>query len=78
MLAPDGNFYGARMGGGAFNAGLVFRMTPDGVVTTIYDFRGGDQGYSPDQRSQSGPTVHWSERCSSLWVNPLFPLASFA
>ena len=55
VLAPDGNFYGARMGGGAFNAGLVFRMTPDGVVTTIYDFRGGDQGYAPDSALTVGP-----------------------
>ena len=34
VLAPDGNYYGTRAEGGAFNRGLVFRMTPDGVVTT--------------------------------------------
>jgi uncharacterized repeat protein (TIGR03803 family) len=53
--APDGNYYGTRAQGGAFNRGLVFRMTPDGVVTTIYDFRGGDQGYGPNSTLTIGP-----------------------
>lgn len=34
----DGNLYGTTLGGGAFSAGTVFRMTPAGAVTTLYSF----------------------------------------
>jgi uncharacterized repeat protein (TIGR03803 family) len=37
-LALDGNFYGTCQLGGANNAGLIYRATPDGVLTDIYDF----------------------------------------
>src|SRR5580693_3255065 len=50
----DGNFYGTTASGGAVNAagfpgyGTIFKMTPDGVLTTIYIFSGGDaDGASP-------------------------------
>jgi uncharacterized repeat protein (TIGR03803 family) len=34
----DGNFYGTTNYGGANNAGTVFKMTPTGALTTLYDF----------------------------------------
>jgi len=34
----DGNYYGTTQGGGAYNNGTVFRITPQGVLTTIYSF----------------------------------------
>jgi uncharacterized repeat protein (TIGR03803 family) len=37
-LAQDGNFYGTCQLGGANNAGLIYRVTPAGVFTDIYDF----------------------------------------
>jgi uncharacterized repeat protein (TIGR03803 family) len=37
-LGPDGNLYGATYGGGANGTGTVFRMTPGGVLTTLYEF----------------------------------------
>jgi uncharacterized repeat protein (TIGR03803 family) len=50
----DGNFYGTTVSGGAINAagftgyGTIFQMTPNGVLTTIYTFTGGDaDGSSP-------------------------------
>jgi uncharacterized repeat protein (TIGR03803 family) len=36
--ATDGNFYGTTSGGGAYNAGTVFKITPGGALTTLYSF----------------------------------------
>ncbi len=38
LLATDGNFYGVTQGGGAYNAGTVFRITSAGVLTTLHSF----------------------------------------
>ncbi len=39
IQATDGNFYGTTLAGGAHEGnGTVFRMTPSGMVTTIYSF----------------------------------------
>jgi len=40
ILGTDGNFYGTSQYGGTFNQGTVFRMTPTGKVTVIYNFDG--------------------------------------
>ena len=36
--ASDGNFYGTTAYGGAYTWGTVFRITPDGTLTTLYSF----------------------------------------
>jgi uncharacterized repeat protein (TIGR03803 family) len=36
----DGNFYGTVADGGAGSAGFVFKMTPAGMVSTVYNFTG--------------------------------------
>ena len=38
VQAGDGDFYGTTSGGGAKAWGTVFRMTPRGVLTTLYSF----------------------------------------
>jgi uncharacterized repeat protein (TIGR03803 family) len=38
VQATDGNFYGTTEGGGANNAGTVFKITPSGMLTTLYSF----------------------------------------
>ena len=50
----DGNFYGTTVYGGAVNAagfegyGTIYQMTPNGVLSTLYTFSGGDDdGASP-------------------------------
>jgi uncharacterized repeat protein (TIGR03803 family) len=52
IQAKDGNFYGTTLGGGAhLGNGTVFRMTPSGMVTTIYSFcamQNCPDGYSPN------------------------------
>jgi uncharacterized repeat protein (TIGR03803 family) len=58
MQAADGNFYGTAAGdssGGFFNhppgmhnAGIFFRLTPAGQLTTLYSFTGGADGSLPN------------------------------
>lgn len=38
VQASDGNFYGATMGGGEFNEGAAFMITPLGVETVTHSF----------------------------------------
>jgi uncharacterized repeat protein (TIGR03803 family) len=38
LQATNGNFYGATVNGGAQNFGTVFKMTSQGVVSTVYSF----------------------------------------
>ena len=40
ILGPDGNFYGTTRNGGSSNDGTIFRMTPDGVLTSLFAFNG--------------------------------------
>jgi uncharacterized repeat protein (TIGR03803 family) len=42
----DGNFYGTTIGGGT-DYGVVFKITPEGVVTVLYAFSGGNDGGNP-------------------------------
>jgi len=36
--STDGNFYGATFSGGANGSGTVFKITPNGMLTTLYSF----------------------------------------
>jgi uncharacterized repeat protein (TIGR03803 family) len=38
LHAADGNLYGTTLSGGDIGAGTFFRMTPTGVLTTLYSF----------------------------------------
>ena len=37
-LGTDGNFYGTSVAGGPSAHGYVFRITPSGTLTTLYNF----------------------------------------
>jgi uncharacterized repeat protein (TIGR03803 family) len=39
ILGTDGNFYGTTNAGGEGSAGTVFKVTPEGALTTLYSFR---------------------------------------
>jgi len=47
VLGTDGNFYGTARGGGTNNSGIIFRITPAGVLTPLHSFAGPD-GQFPD------------------------------
>jgi uncharacterized repeat protein (TIGR03803 family) len=40
VQATDGNFYGTTSAGGTADAGTIFKITPAGVLTTLYSFPG--------------------------------------
>ena len=46
-IGAAGYMYGTTSAGGAYNNGTVFRIGPTGVFSTLYAFRGGADGSSP-------------------------------
>jgi uncharacterized repeat protein (TIGR03803 family) len=54
IQARDGNFYGTTSGGGAYGNGTVFRMTPEGQLTTIVSFDNIGFARNPGGRLQEG------------------------
>ncbi len=44
----DGNLYGTTMTGGALGQGTVFRLTPSGKETVLYNFTGVPDGAGPE------------------------------
>ena len=47
IQGSDGNVYGTTQYGGTSNRGVVFKMTPGGVVTVLYSFSNGSDGEYP-------------------------------
>jgi uncharacterized repeat protein (TIGR03803 family) len=47
MQASNGNFYGTTEGGGNYNNGVVFEMSPAGVFTDLFDFDPNTDGAQP-------------------------------
>jgi len=47
IRATDGNFYGTTFNGGAYDKGVVFKLTPAGNLTTLHTFTGGADGHHP-------------------------------
>jgi uncharacterized repeat protein (TIGR03803 family) len=51
IQATDLNFYGTTEEGGAHNAGTIFKLTPDGTLSTLYNFCAQSNctdGFQPD------------------------------
>lgn len=47
VLGTDGNFYGTTQEGGTFEDGVVFSMTPAGIVTVLHSFDPNSDGTEP-------------------------------
>ncbi len=57
VLATDGNFYGTTYSGGANSYGTVFKITPDGTLTTLHSF----QGYPTEGSNSQAVLVQGSD-----------------
>src|SRR5258707_8715500 len=55
----DGNFYGTTNQGGANGVGTVFRLTPSGILTTMYSFC--SQANCADGESPFGGVIQGSD-----------------
>ena len=51
---PDGNFYGTTRDGGSNNVGTIFRVTPNGVLTSLFSFNN-TNGSAPQGALALGP-----------------------
>jgi hypothetical protein len=47
MQASDGNYYGTNAQESAYTHGYIYRVTPAGTLTDIYDFTGANDGGDP-------------------------------
>ena len=54
VQGPDGNLYGVA-GGGAHKDGVIYKITPEGVLTTLYSFC--SLANCADGSAPSGPLV---------------------
>jgi uncharacterized repeat protein (TIGR03803 family) len=57
IQAADGNFYGTTFDGGTNNGGVIYKLTPSGTYTVLYDFCSSDQcpaGQYPNSITQGG------------------------
>jgi len=50
IMDDSGNLYGTTSGGGEFDQGIVFKVTPEGQETILYAFDGGTGGGTPFAR----------------------------
>jgi uncharacterized repeat protein (TIGR03803 family) len=77
----EGNLYGVTSVGGAYGAGVVFKLDPSGNETVLYAFTGGADGGSPDGpllRDAAGnlygttyeggvPACDWASGCGTVF-----------
>jgi uncharacterized repeat protein (TIGR03803 family) len=55
-LGIDGNFYGTALNGGTGNNGEVFKITPTGTLTVLYDFAGQPDAQNPHDALAQDPS----------------------
>jgi len=76
LQGKDGNFYGTTSGGGTYGAGTVYRITPSGALTTLYNFTGSSDGYGPSGTLAAGADGSFYGTTSGLLTPPM-PATAF-
>jgi uncharacterized repeat protein (TIGR03803 family) len=71
-LDASGNIYGTSVIGGQFDAGAIFKVSPDGTEKVLHSFKGGDDGSFPtvglilgSDGNLYGATLNGGAGCSS-------------
>lgn len=59
LQATDGHLYGVTAQGGTYGPGTVFRVTPEGSLTTLVHFNAQTNGYNPDAMVIQGQDGHF-------------------
>jgi len=57
ILGRDGNFYGTTCGGGAHGGGTVYKITPQGKLTTLYSLG----GFAGDPTCPTAPLIQGTD-----------------
>ena len=73
----DGYFYGTTSGLGDLIAGTVFKMSTNGVLTTLYSFTGIDNGAAPNGLVQGSDGNFYGTSQLDwwyVWGGPIYPL----
>jgi uncharacterized repeat protein (TIGR03803 family) len=72
----DGSFYGTTYYGGANYEGTIFKMTPDGTLTTLNSFAGSDGAYPYGglMLGSDGNLYGTTEEGGSYWYGTVFRL----
>lgn len=64
VQGPDGGYYGAAQEGGTNDNGTIFKISPSGVFSTLYLFKGGVDGGNPSATLTSGNDGNFYGVCS--------------
>jgi uncharacterized repeat protein (TIGR03803 family) len=82
VRGTDGNFYGTTAYGGANGVGVVFKITPDGALTTLHSFAGTDGGnpWGPLVQGKDGDfygtTLYGGNQCSGDTCGTVFKISA--
>ncbi len=57
IQASDGDFYGTTQGGGVYNQGTIFRITPSGKLKTLYGFCSQGHANCTDGAAPEAPII---------------------
>jgi uncharacterized repeat protein (TIGR03803 family) len=66
-LDAAGNVYGTTFQGGTFNRGTVFKLTPAGQLSVLYDFAGDGHPYAGVVLDQAGNIYGTTSDLSAVW-----------
>jgi len=78
VQAHDGNFYGTTVAGGTAGYGNIFKMTPAGVLTSLYSFTNGADGSFPDSTLVQGTddNFYFMTRGGALGYGAVFKMTA--
>lgn len=79
VLGPDGNFYGGSWFGGTNNRGEIYKVTPTGVYSAVYNIKTTDPdcAYSLQLLATNGNFYGTASQCSNGLIFEVTPTGTF-